>query len=375
MPSWVVRPFRADEDFEPVAKLAKEVYGQTQLADKPYLEWRFKKNPEGAFLAAWENRSAIIGFQALIPVRVKVGNEIFLWAWGGDSMVHPQYRRQGIFVAMARSTYEQARGKISAVYGTREVDHPTMHALLNHLEYTRAGNIAIFKKYLRPASAVRPFWDIRGRPGFENYRTLTVTSLAKYVGRLFELVTTSLSSKLAASTHDFQTNSSASAKIQELKLLVFSEEFDRLWLDVRDSFKIGVVKDSRFLNWRYANPAATYTCFKADQGGILVGYAVLSYTSEADLKTAWLADLLASNIDVAAGLLKACLKRAAEDQAHLFTMYGNRQTESFRKSLGIISGWPRTIPLAIRSAGGAPSDTVRDVSNWYLNVVDTEDWI
>jgi len=93
------------------------------------------------------------------------------------------------------------------------------------------------------------------------------------------------------------------------------------------------------------------------------------------MKVAWLIDVLSAKPDIAAALVKACLQRAAKDDAHLFMMYQTRQSQSYQKSLGLVSGWPRTKPLAIRTEAMALPEAVRDFSKWYLNVVDTEDWI
>lgn len=375
MPSWTVRKFGADEDFEPIAELARIVYpgGATSLRDhdkylrdQAYLNWKYRENPQGVYMAVCEADGEVIGFQMLAPILIKVDHALSRWAWGGDLMVHPQFRRQGIFLAMKRSTFEQAKGDISLDFGTGSLETPTSRGILKHLEYVHLGDVAVLKRYLSPFSALHAI-SIQGE--------LTLPNVFNYLGSIAELLSITLLGNLA-SFSDHSYDEEKQIQLREIKPLRFGAEFDQLWNEVSESLPIAVVRNKEYLSWRYANPCATYVGFRADKEESLCGYSIMAYGSSGKLKIAWVADLLAKKPTITNMLLRECLRRAKQDDVHVVIMWDTRSTgRILSRSLRLVRAW-RKIPMTVHfDDPHLPKDLISNISNWYVTVGDTVDSI
>jgi GNAT superfamily N-acetyltransferase len=359
------------EDFRPVTELAHGVYPNGGSSSDPaYLNWKYRENPQGAYMAVCEDEGQIIGFQALTPILVKVNHVLSRWAWGGDLMVHPQFRRQGIFLAMKRCTHQEAKGDISVVFATGSLKTPTARGVLKHLGYEHLGDIPRLKRYISLLSALHSL-SIQGK--------ITVTSLCNYLGSIAELFSITLLGDLLNNFSRRELNhihdEEEQIHLREIKPLRFGAEFDELWNEVNESLPIAVVRSKEYLNWRYANPCATYVGFRADKDGALCGYSIIAYETSGKLKIAWVADLLAKKPTIASMLLRICLQRAKQDNAHVVIMYDNGEAECLPRNLKLVRAWSKT-PMIVRfDDPQLPKDLVRDVNNWYVTVGDTDDWI
>jgi GNAT superfamily N-acetyltransferase len=374
--SWNVRPLHND-DLQGVAELARIVYGEDALTDVSYLDWKYYRNPSGKTIGVvCECQDRIVGFNAIIPQVFKIGSSTWRVGWGGDLMVHPEFRRQGMFVALVRSNLEWAAltgtpKDVAFVYGTRDLKSPTIRGLLKYFEYSNPGRLTVLRKYLRVLSSIE---------ALSVFPAPTPKGLMRYVGSLTELVSSVVIGNLSSwITHSMEriAHSQAGEMIQVRKMdrLVFGEEFDRLWEEVKDTLPVAVVKNMAYLNWRYANPAAHYVGFRADDRGVLRGYAVLAYMVEGKLKTGSVMDLLAANSELAAKLVEECMRCAEQDQAHIFKMWETKETKTFAKQLGLRKT-RRKQPLVMRVFDPKlPLDLVGSLANWCVNFGDTEDWV
>jgi GNAT superfamily N-acetyltransferase len=347
--------------------LAREVYGETELADTGYLEWKYRKNPQGAIMSVCETGDRVIGFHALMPIRVKLRDSAYRWAWGGDSMVHGEFRRQGIFVELSRSTMNQAKGNISVIFGTPDLRSPTALALLKHLENIHAGNIVVQRLYLKPRAVLTSLLN----------RKTTLSGTGKVLGSVGELGVNLLLGTFAP--HDKPHTPSKTEpdfQVQEIRNLTFGQEFDKLWDEASQTFTIAVIRNNAYLNWRFANPDGKYVGYRAVRAGALRGYAVLRYRTENRQQVAYVADLLAADQATAKELLRTCVMRAKEDQANMLLMWRMRHTQAPSRALGFRKSLGRQEPMVLSiDDPSIPRDLVGNVEHWYLTPADTEDWI
>jgi hypothetical protein len=152
----------------------------------------------------------------------------------------------------------------------------------------------------------------------------------------------------------------------------FGEEFDRLWEEVARSLTVAVERRKEYLNWRYANPCASYHILRADVDGRLRGFLVFVYQNRKALRTVRVLDLLFASPEVGTRLVEACISRAKEDKAHVLKLYKNRLTKDLSGSLGLVEAW---IPNHIVARIGASDlqEIILDISNWFLTGADIED--
>ena len=102
--SWVVR--EGDEkDLKGILSLRKIVFGEIEKdkLDERFWRWEFMEGPDGkAFIYIVEDGNRVIGHFADIPRRFSVEGEAVFGTLSLDLMVHPAYRRRGIFAALGR---------------------------------------------------------------------------------------------------------------------------------------------------------------------------------------------------------------------------------------------------------------------------------
>jgi GNAT superfamily N-acetyltransferase len=116
-----VRSLTANEPLELLAELAEATYGKDEpLANVRYLDWKFRKNPYGTIVELCEADHQALGCGALVKVPMKISNTVLQGAMGGDIMVHPDYRHQGIFVGLAQEGFKLA-SDIALTYATRDL--------------------------------------------------------------------------------------------------------------------------------------------------------------------------------------------------------------------------------------------------------------
>ena len=101
MNHWKVRDGH-EKDMEEILSLRKLVFGEEERdkLDPQFWHWEFMKGPDGrglVYIVDHENK--IIGHFADLPRRFSVDKEVALGTVSIDLMVHPDYRRRGIFAA------------------------------------------------------------------------------------------------------------------------------------------------------------------------------------------------------------------------------------------------------------------------------------
>lgn len=143
--TWSVRE-STPADAEKIHDLMATCFG---LRRPPRFEhWRYADPPFGqslSFIAVDGDRC--IAHEALLPTRMQLGKETVLGAQSMDTMTHPDYRGQGVFVATARACFEVAAERgIELLYGFP--NGLSLHGLLR-LNWDHTGDI---QQWTRPVS-------------------------------------------------------------------------------------------------------------------------------------------------------------------------------------------------------------------------------
>ena len=117
--SWHIRPYR-DGDETQILKLREVVFGDldpVRLKASTW-QWQFQNNPAGpAFCFLAEADGVIVGQYATIPTRFSIQGKETLLAFSCDTMIHPRYRRHGMFSALARELYAFMEDRCGSQHG------------------------------------------------------------------------------------------------------------------------------------------------------------------------------------------------------------------------------------------------------------------
>lgn len=192
MRAWIVRE-SGPSDVDLIRDLYRVVRGAARPA--AYDHWRYIASPLGPVPGALAMEGGrAVGFYTLWPTPLRVGATDVAGAQSMDTMTHPDFRGQGIFIALARACYEiaSARG-IRLLYGFPNSE--SYPGFVRRLDWIHAGDIQHWIRPIRPsrnprlptplrwpADAIAALWPSGSRHGYD-----VATGLAD-PGRLTALV-------------------------------------------------------------------------------------------------------------------------------------------------------------------------------------------
>ncbi|WP_323675929.1 GNAT family N-acetyltransferase [Halorubellus sp. PRR65] len=104
-----VRAFRRSDDLEAFLSLYERVFGRAR--DRAWFDWKYASGPGMsaprivvAVSDGTDDGAAgeLVGARPFLPMRLAVGERRVLAVQPVDAMVHPEFRRQGVFTAMTK---------------------------------------------------------------------------------------------------------------------------------------------------------------------------------------------------------------------------------------------------------------------------------
>ncbi len=272
----------APDDFEAVCALYPQVFGASALGPfKARWDWSERGTVAGSTTPRWvlQAGDAIVGFLAAVAMDYQAGNERVVAHTPCDFMVRPDHRFHG--VKLMREFFRSGRNCVS---------WDDIAATIKVTTWLGAPRAATLDRWTKPLDA-RAF----ARRG----------ALTRVPAALWWPVTRGM--RAAEALSSIRRRHEARVEIEVVKS--FDARFDRLFERRVVPGGASVLRDSRFLNWRYgpASPhEASETAVVADGAGELLGY-VISHASTGDRRRGYIMDLQAAPgaDDAVAGALLA----------------------------------------------------------------------
>jgi len=351
---WSIRAYR-EGDEEGIFELWKAVYPQMKYDRDRWMRWwqsKFKGNPAGdSILWIADHGGKIVGQFSIIPVRMKVGNEIIVAGLDGDTMTHPDYQRQGVAGILGNRVHAEAEKKgINVVYGfpneaNRLVhikkldwfDFATMRFLMKPLNWGNALKLRIKNKFLLKLGAiggnllVKVFYRTKKAPIVEGLTIYEIPS--------------------------------------------FDERINEFWDRVSGQHRIMMVRNSDYLNWGYAIAQnVDYSIYIAEKAGQINGYLVLGCGERLDVKVGVILDILAQSAQITQCLVARAVEHCRQEKVDL--VYGNMVADktylrAFRKNGFIYLPFIKD-PFCGRSTSqDIPKEFLMDAKNWFVQIGDS----
>jgi len=221
-----------------------------------YWEWQYTRNPS-RITTIWiaEDGDTLAGHYALMPLGMKVGAETFPGAQSVDTFTHDEYRRLGIFTALAERVYSLAgEHGISVLYGFPSV--AAYEGFVKKLGWIKVTSVEKMNKPLDITSLVLFIVD-----AVRQKRPIPLSSLLLGPFRSWCRIRRLLSRFPGASV---------------TRIGRFGKEADDLWTEIASEISIRVVKDAKYLNWRYIDkPGNSYNVFRVSWHERNLGYIVV----------------------------------------------------------------------------------------------------
>ena len=359
-PTWQIRGYEKGDEYQ-ILRLRQVVFGDIDpVRLKPSTwEWQFRHNPAGeAFCCLAEDRGTIVGQYAAIPTCFSVKGKETLFAFSCDTMIHPDYRKQGMFTALAKKVYRliESQHRITTVWG-----FPNKIALPGFTKHLNWSLLSVFP-----------------------LRVIPLRPLAMFLSSL-PLKTTSRKEWRDPGAGSSLELSVSRAGFPEVPgLLVepvtrFDAEFDTLWNRNRGIAPVIQVRNAAYLNWRYLGvPGFHYRPFAIRLKGRLSGYMVIRMMNVAGHFFGVLADLFPFPIrdrHTTRRLFLFAREYCRTQGAEFMTCLLSRSDASFFREVGF-----RKVPAILSPRkwyfGCRYSQDERAVlgaeMNWYLTYGDTD---
>ena len=305
--------------------------GRIPVRSQAHWRWKFERNPTGLLqhVVAEHDDHGIIGCYAGIPCAIWAEGREQLAAQGADLWVLPEFRRHGrrpgLFAWLGWAYHDlwcgAGAGKVLFTYGWPV---PAWRMGQRYLGYL---NIRDWDFLFRETGA--PGFTPRPGPG-----DLETTEVAR-----------------------------------------FGADADQLWERLRPSLELALIRDARYLNWRYAErPDQRYALLECRErhGGALRGLCVYTQSDFLHPNSAFFVDWLApaDDADATVSMLAALEQRAVQDGAALLAGTLNQVDPRFARlqRLGfLVQGTPYFVVLA-----SFKFDTIYYRQSWYWTMGDSD---
>ncbi|MGH7410897.1 MAG: hypothetical protein ACREJ6_07565, partial [Candidatus Methylomirabilis sp.] len=226
-----LRPYRPGDE-EGIRALFKMAYGKER--SPAYWRWKFCDNPAGQqIMLAVTGTGEVVGQYAGVPALAAKGSRSYLLSQAVESMVDPRFRRglknPGLQVTLVRRFYEA---------------------------------------YMGPDAGAMAY----GFPVPVYSRLLVRTGVCTVLHRVVQL-----ERELTGDARD-PGRRLAALRYRIEQVSRFPAAVDGLWRRCQQELPLAIIRDARYLNWRYADcPEATYTMLLATDRwtGQIAGTAVL----------------------------------------------------------------------------------------------------
>jgi GNAT superfamily N-acetyltransferase len=336
---WTIRDYQ-EGDEEQILELLGTA--ESDPKNKQSWKWMYQDGPLGpAVIMLAEEKHRIIGHIAFIPVPIKIKDQVNRALHGVGLRIHPDYRRQGVFVSLITAMKERLKGFYRSIdYGTPS-DQSRL-SLVNLFNVKEICEIPSLFKVIDWGVILKSHYRI---PVF----------IGKLLGYAWERVFG-------------RASPPKDANIEIEEIFSFDERINQFWEKASKLKNIMIVKDMKYLNWRYISKIGReYKIFIAKKQQEIAGYIVLklikgirSHGIIVDFFT------LPGENTVAALLISQAVQYLKEDSAATISCWMLEDTPYYRilRKQGFIR---RPGP---RLCGGASdpntsNEFVTNPANWY----------
>lgn len=352
--SFGVRPSRP-EDRPAILALLAQVWGASDGGREVLArldaqwEWRFVRNPAARSSLppglVLERGDAIVGHVSCTPVRVSVRGAEVEGFWSGEWVTDPERARGFGHLLVRRLMALPALGLATP--------NDLAHAALTRLGWS---HVCHLERRVRVVCAERVLAGVRG---------------ASLLGRAAGWALRAAASAAAPRRR------AEDAGLRVVAAPALDDRFDALWRRVAPGYGAAVVRDRRFLAWRYLEiPGRAYSIAAAERGGELAGYVVFYARRRGGLVFGHVIDLLVERGD--AGARDALLAHAAEELGRrgvdVVTCYLSPYDAFVRSGLRRCGFFFARRGVAVLTRDGAPARGVGRIApgEWFVSRGDSD---
>lgn len=253
-----------------------------------YYRWMYLENPAGpAIVHSARHQGRIVASFAIAPKVFQIDGGRRLVGKTMDMFTDPAYQGMGLIKRCTEAVFAQASAAgMAGWYVTPSVNsYPIFAGKWGYREdFSLVFRARILKYAPILAAAIRP------------------AALARFVGQVLDGVRRVVPRSRVRLPVGYEL-----APMQS-----FGVDADQLWEKVAPGYRVALVRDSAYLNWRYVANPDDYSIFGLSRAGELVGIVVVAETLRRGVRVGEIVDLVCGVDDVTTLRL---LVRAATDHA------------------------------------------------------------
>jgi GNAT superfamily N-acetyltransferase len=348
--TWTVRD-GDEKDLSGILSLRKIVFGEMEedKLEPRFWRWEFMEAPDGkALIYIVQDRDKIIAHFADIPRRFSVNGEAVLATLSLDLMVHPDYRREGLFTAMGKYGVQRVKQKNGLFMMAFPIRPETIQG------FTKIG----WGKVVQLPVIVHPirFSGIVNR--YLHFKPLSLL-LGGVATCVYLLLYGWKKGKKGEAIH-----------IEEVVQL--DEAFDDFWQSASRLYSVMGIRTRQYLNWRYfKHPTRRYTVYRAIEKGEMRGYMVLRKVELLSFNSAVIVDLLALDERALYALVEKGVQHSRQEDVNLLGFMVPKPHPYFKslKRWGFLPS-PKAFSFMIFAHTGG--EDLSHSEGWYVNWGDTD---
>jgi len=323
-------------------------------------KWKYIENPfgdsDGPLIYLAESNNQIVGARSLLPTMVTIEDgqtrRALRACQFNNAMVHPDFRRQGIFLKATKYSDEDARRKgYQLNYG-----YPNNQSLPGHMKMGCAylGRLRHCAMVIRPERILADYFGRRGIPHFVEKALLPV---ARVVVRL-------------ASPHIAMGR----YRLELGPVERFAEEIANLHLCAGPRQGIFGLRSIDFLSWHFGRPDRDYWVYALYESDIMAGY--LAVHIDRVSQSASIEDIYAPGLDreILARLLKAGIDDLRSQSCGSIVISLLDREWALKSLFSPLHAVRRTYTdvhlIAYALSDDISSDALSDRNSWYLQQAD-----
>ncbi len=293
---WKVRDGNK-QDLEKIIALRKIVFGleEEDKLDPKFWQWEFIGGVDGqAYIYVVDHRDKIIGHFADLPRRFSIGGRVVHGTLSLDLMVHPDYRRKGLFTAMGKYGVQRVKENQGVFMTAFPIRSATIYGL------KRIG----WKEIMRLPVLVYPirFSGIAGR----YFHFLPINLMMGGVARiLYDSI--------------FYLNKRETFHRKKIeRVMEWDDEFEVFSIKAISLFSNMGMRDRTYMEWRYLrHPTRNYIILRAVENGTMRGFIILRKVNLLGFNSAVIVDLMAFDEDSLNSLVGEGIAYSRREGVHL----------------------------------------------------------
>lgn len=324
-------------DITKIVSLHQKIFESTREAS--HHRWKFLNNPVGSqcIVVAETEEGDIVGQYALWPVMLQLGKQQCLGAQSLDTMIHPDFRNQGLFMILANACYKLAADQgVKVLYGFPNEN--SYRGFIRKLNWDHTGDIS---------HLMRPIY-----PGFSSRIPRWLSPVTNIASRFFPCGT--------AKGYEISLEIPADEELEQL--FAMSKKYKGL---------CRVARSSDWVRWRFAEESGQdYQWVVARKGNSILAACVIGRSLVNNNLT--LSELLGENLGALQAVLSVTIKRAFAAKApFIHTLTSIPEYLLALRRVGFVR--VRSVPFIVRGLSGELLDAnIHTHDSWRIFGADVD---